>query len=152
MIDTHAHVYQYVTGKFGLDADMVGVQSGVFADDFEQDLGWTLEGRYRLGPDVEWIDDLRYDVDPAKAEEFAAAVQRYLPEIMATAHSLSGSFTTAGMPPTRVATTGRPLANASSTAIGPAGSLSRGLNPVLAAARRTFSANGRKSKPSKTRL
>lgn len=29
MIDTHAHVYQYVTGKFGLDADMVGVQSGV---------------------------------------------------------------------------------------------------------------------------
>jgi len=29
MIDTHAHVYQYVTGKFGLNADMVGVQSGV---------------------------------------------------------------------------------------------------------------------------
>ena len=29
MIDTHAHVYQYVTGKFGLSADMVGVQSGV---------------------------------------------------------------------------------------------------------------------------
>ena len=29
MIDTHAHVYQYVTGRFGLDADMVGVRSGV---------------------------------------------------------------------------------------------------------------------------
>jgi len=29
MIDTHAHVYRYVTGRFGLDADMVGVQSGV---------------------------------------------------------------------------------------------------------------------------
>ena len=29
LIDTHAHVYQYVTGRFGLDADMVGVQSGV---------------------------------------------------------------------------------------------------------------------------
>lgn len=29
MIDTHAHVYQYVTGKFGLNADMVGLQSGV---------------------------------------------------------------------------------------------------------------------------
>ena len=29
MIDTHAHVYQYVTGKFGLSADMVGLQSGV---------------------------------------------------------------------------------------------------------------------------
>ena len=29
MIDTHAHVYHYVTGRFGMDADMVGVQSGV---------------------------------------------------------------------------------------------------------------------------
>jgi dihydroorotase len=29
MIDTHAHIYQHVTGKFGLNADMVGVQSGV---------------------------------------------------------------------------------------------------------------------------
>jgi dihydroorotase len=29
MIDTHAHVYQYVSGRFGLNADMVGVQSGV---------------------------------------------------------------------------------------------------------------------------
>lgn len=29
MIDTHAHVYQYVTGRFGLEADMVGVRSGV---------------------------------------------------------------------------------------------------------------------------
>ncbi len=29
LIDTHAHVYQYVTGRFGLNADLVGVQSGV---------------------------------------------------------------------------------------------------------------------------
>lgn len=29
MIDTHAHVYQHVTGKFGLNADHVGVHSGV---------------------------------------------------------------------------------------------------------------------------
>lgn len=29
LIDTHAHVYRYVTGRFGLDADMCGVQSGV---------------------------------------------------------------------------------------------------------------------------
>jgi dihydroorotase len=29
MIDTHAHVYRYVTGRFGLEADMVGVHSGV---------------------------------------------------------------------------------------------------------------------------
>lgn len=29
MIDTHAHIYQHVTGKFGLNPDMVGVYSGV---------------------------------------------------------------------------------------------------------------------------
>ena len=29
LIDTHAHVYQYVTGRFGVNADMVGVRSGV---------------------------------------------------------------------------------------------------------------------------
>jgi dihydroorotase len=29
MIDTHAHIYEHVTGKFGLNADMVGVHSGV---------------------------------------------------------------------------------------------------------------------------
>jgi dihydroorotase len=31
LIDTHAHVYKYVTGRFGLDADTVGVHSGVTA-------------------------------------------------------------------------------------------------------------------------
>jgi dihydroorotase len=29
MIDTHGHVYQYVTGRFGMAPDLVGVQSGV---------------------------------------------------------------------------------------------------------------------------
>ena len=29
LIDTHAHVDQYVTGRFGMNADMVGVRSGV---------------------------------------------------------------------------------------------------------------------------
>ena len=29
LIDTHGHVYQYVSGRFGLDPDMVGVRSGV---------------------------------------------------------------------------------------------------------------------------
>ena len=29
MIDTHAHVFQHVTGRFGMDADLCGVRSGV---------------------------------------------------------------------------------------------------------------------------
>jgi dihydroorotase len=31
LIDTHAHVFRYVSGRFGLDPDMVGVESGVTA-------------------------------------------------------------------------------------------------------------------------
>ncbi|MFQ5513836.1 MAG: NAD(P)/FAD-dependent oxidoreductase [Myxococcota bacterium] len=40
-----------------------------------------LGGRYRLGPDAEYVDSPRLDVDPAKAGRFAEAVARYLPEI-----------------------------------------------------------------------
>ncbi|UCE87935.1 MAG: NAD(P)/FAD-dependent oxidoreductase [Deltaproteobacteria bacterium] len=40
-----------------------------------------LAGRVRFGPDAEYVDRVRYDVDPAKAPRFAAAVQRYLPEL-----------------------------------------------------------------------
>jgi len=29
LIDTHAHIYQHVTGRFGLNADLCGVRSGV---------------------------------------------------------------------------------------------------------------------------
>ena len=45
---------------------------------------FDLGGRYRLGPDVEWVDRLDYGVDPGKAEAFAAAARRYLPEIRAS--------------------------------------------------------------------
>ncbi len=42
-----------------------------------------LGGRFRLGPDVEWIESPRYDVDPRKAHAFATAAARYLPELRA---------------------------------------------------------------------
>ena len=31
LIDTHAHIYQYVSGRFGMNPDLVGVRSGVTA-------------------------------------------------------------------------------------------------------------------------
>ncbi len=45
-----------------------------------------LGGQARFGPDVEWlsIDDpaaIRYDVDPARAERFYAAIRRYWPTL-----------------------------------------------------------------------
>ncbi len=39
-----------------------------------------LGGGLRAGPDTEYVDELRYDVDPAKGKLFAAAVRRYLPD------------------------------------------------------------------------
>lgn len=38
-----------------------------------------LGGRARFGPDVEWIDAINYDVDPARAEVFYDAVRDYWP-------------------------------------------------------------------------
>lgn len=42
-----------------------------------------LGGRVRLGPDAEYVAAPRYDLDPAKAELFAAAAGRYLPGLRA---------------------------------------------------------------------
>ncbi len=38
-----------------------------------------LGGQARFGPDVEWIDEIDYDVDPARADSFYAAVRKYWP-------------------------------------------------------------------------
>jgi L-2-hydroxyglutarate oxidase LhgO len=38
-----------------------------------------LGGQARFGPDVEWVDALDYDVDPARAEVFYEAVRKYYP-------------------------------------------------------------------------
>ena len=38
-----------------------------------------LAGRCRFGPDVEWVRDIAYDVDPARAHAFRDSVRRYWP-------------------------------------------------------------------------
>ena len=40
-----------------------------------------LGGQARFGPDVEWITDIDYDVDPARANVFYDAVRRYWPAL-----------------------------------------------------------------------
>ncbi|HEY1720305.1 MAG TPA: NAD(P)/FAD-dependent oxidoreductase [Magnetospirillaceae bacterium] len=44
-------------------------------------LHYTLDlgGQARFGPDVEWIDQETYDVDPARAQVFYDAIRRYWP-------------------------------------------------------------------------
>jgi L-2-hydroxyglutarate oxidase LhgO len=40
-----------------------------------------LAGQARFGPDVEWVDELNYNVDPGRAHSFYAAIRRYWPEL-----------------------------------------------------------------------
>jgi len=40
-----------------------------------------LAGQARFGPDVEWLDEINYNVDPGRAKDFAAAIRRYWPEL-----------------------------------------------------------------------
>jgi len=42
-----------------------------------------LAGRCRFGPDLEWVDELIYDVDPSRAERFYDAVRTYFPALAA---------------------------------------------------------------------
>ena len=40
-----------------------------------------LAGQARFGPDVEWIEEIDYDVDPRRADSFYAAVRKYWPDL-----------------------------------------------------------------------
>lgn len=40
-----------------------------------------LDGTTRFGPDVEWVAEPDYSVDPARAESFYAAIREYWPDI-----------------------------------------------------------------------
>ena len=42
-------------------------------------LTFDLGGQARFGPDVEWVENIDYCVDPARAEAFGEAVRRYWP-------------------------------------------------------------------------
>jgi L-2-hydroxyglutarate oxidase LhgO len=38
-----------------------------------------IGGQTRFGPDVEWVDEIDYEVDPARSEKFYAAIRAYWP-------------------------------------------------------------------------
>jgi len=42
---------------------------------------FDLGGKLMAGPDTEYIDHIRYDIDASKAAHFGAALRRYLPSI-----------------------------------------------------------------------
>jgi L-2-hydroxyglutarate oxidase LhgO len=40
-----------------------------------------LDGRMRFGPDVEWIDEIEYSVDPKRADRFYDEIRKYWPKL-----------------------------------------------------------------------
>jgi len=40
-----------------------------------------LAGQARFGPDIEWIEEISYDVNPKRAEGFSEAIRRYWPAL-----------------------------------------------------------------------
>ena len=40
-----------------------------------------LDGSTRFGPDVEWVDEIDYRVDPARAPAFYSSIREYWPEL-----------------------------------------------------------------------
>ena len=40
-----------------------------------------LGGQARFGPDVEWVEDIDYTVDPSRAQNFYASIRRYWPDL-----------------------------------------------------------------------
>ena len=40
-----------------------------------------LAGRARFGPDVQWVEDYEYSVDPSRADRFYAAIRTYWPDL-----------------------------------------------------------------------
>ncbi|MFN4090838.1 MAG: NAD(P)/FAD-dependent oxidoreductase [Alphaproteobacteria bacterium] len=40
-----------------------------------------LGGQCKFGPDLEWVDELNYDVDPNRADRFYAAIRAYYPDL-----------------------------------------------------------------------
>jgi L-2-hydroxyglutarate oxidase LhgO len=40
-----------------------------------------LAGQVRFGPDVEWVTDIEYSVNPRRADAFYAAIRHYYPEL-----------------------------------------------------------------------
>jgi L-2-hydroxyglutarate oxidase LhgO len=40
-----------------------------------------LRGQARFGPDVEWVDEINYNVDPGRARNFYASIRRYWPQL-----------------------------------------------------------------------
>jgi L-2-hydroxyglutarate oxidase LhgO len=87
-VDALGYRYHWCKGDyFSLDPQLRGLVSHlIYPVPVHAGLGihvtFDLGGKLTLGPDTEYISEVSYKVDPAKAGKFASAARRYLPELL----------------------------------------------------------------------
>jgi L-2-hydroxyglutarate oxidase LhgO len=78
-------VYSYAKGNYFTYAGKSPFSSLIYPLPNEYGLGvhvtHDMAGNLRFGPDVEWVDDINYQVDPRRAEAFYAAIRSYWPQL-----------------------------------------------------------------------
>jgi L-2-hydroxyglutarate oxidase LhgO len=75
--------YAYARGNYFTYAGQSPFSSLIYPVPNEYGLGvhvtHDLQGKLRFGPDVEWIDAIDFEVDPARGEAFYGAIRQYWP-------------------------------------------------------------------------
>ncbi len=78
-------VYSYAKGNYFTYAGKSPFNSLIYPVPNEYGLGvhvtHDMAGNLRFGPDVEWVDELNYEVDPNRCESFYEAIRSYWPEL-----------------------------------------------------------------------
>ena len=79
-------VYHYAKGNYFTYSGKSPFTSLIYPLPNEYGLGihatHDMAGNLRFGPDVEWIDEIDYEVDPRRSEMFYEAIRSYWPDLM----------------------------------------------------------------------
>ena len=78
-------VYSYAKGNYFTYAGKSPFTSLIYPVPNEYGLGvhvtHDMAGNLRFGPDVEWVDEIDYEVDPKRCESFYEAIRSYWPDL-----------------------------------------------------------------------
>ena len=78
-------VYHYAKGNYFSYSGKSPFNSLVYPVPNQYGLGvhvtHDMAGNLRFGPDVEWVEDIDYEVDPLRADAFYGAIRDYWPEL-----------------------------------------------------------------------
>jgi L-2-hydroxyglutarate oxidase LhgO len=77
--------YYYAKGNYYVLAGRSPFQSLIYPVPEQAGLGvhvtLDMSGQARFGPDVEWVDEIDYQVDPRRADSFYEAIRCYWPDL-----------------------------------------------------------------------